>query len=284
VSLFDLTGKVAVVTGATKGIGRGIVQQLAAHGAKVVVSSRNQAEAEAVAGELDAEFGAGRVIAKGAVCDLDRLDDIDSFAKNAEQAFGAVDILVCNAAALAFVGQASTTPPDVFERLLSTNIHHNFRLCEALRGAIASRGGGAIVLIGSLAGHQASPNLLAYGVAKAGVAHMARCLADEMAAENIRVNCIAPGLIRSYSSRPLWRNEAMLRASEAGIPLQRIGEPEDVAGTVVFLVSRAGSYVTGETILVDGGRTQLSSPRADAGALSAVASSVNAGSRPGGSS
>lgn len=282
-SLFDLTGKVAVVTGATKGIGRGVAQHLAAHGAKVVVSSRNRAEADAVAAELDAEFGAGQVVARGAVCDLDKLADIEPFAKTAAGLFGGVDILVCNAAALAFVGPAASTPPDLFERLLNTNIHHNFRLCEAFRGVIASRGGGAMVLIGSLAGHQASPNLLAYGVAKAGVAHMARCLADEMAAENIRVNCVAPGLIRSYSSRPLWRNAAMLKASEAGIPLQRIGEPEDVAGAVVFLVSRAGSYMTGETILVDGGRTQLSPPRSDAGALSAVASAVNAGSRRGAS-
>ena len=109
---------------------------------------------------------------------------------------------------------------------------------------------------------------------------MARCLADEMAAQNIRVNCIAPGLVRSYSSRPLWRTEAMLKLSEAGIPLQRIGEPDDVAGAVVFLVSRAGSYVTGETILVDGGRTQLSPPRSDAGALNAVASAVNSASPP----
>lgn len=280
-SLFDLTGKVAVVTGATKGIGRGVVQQLAAHGAKVVVSSRNQAEAEATAAELNAEFGAGHTIAKGMACDLDKLDDIEPFARQASGAFGGVDILVCNAAALAFVGPASTTPPDVFERLLNTNIHHNFRLCEALRADIAGRGGGAIVLIGSLAGHQASPSLLAYGVAKAGVAHMARCLADEMAGQNIRVNCIAPGLVRSYSSRPLWRNETMLKASEAGIPLQRIGEPEDVAGAVVFLVSRAGSYVTGETILVDGGRTRLSPPRPDTGALSAVASAVNANSQAG---
>jgi NAD(P)-dependent dehydrogenase (short-subunit alcohol dehydrogenase family) len=106
---------------------------------------------------------------------------------------------------------------------------------------------------------------------------MARCLADEMAGENIRVNCIAPGLIRSFSSRPLWRNEAMLQASEAGIPLRRIGEPEDVAGTVVFLASRAGSYVTGETLLVDGGRTMLSPPRPASGSdLSAVATSLNA--------
>jgi NAD(P)-dependent dehydrogenase (short-subunit alcohol dehydrogenase family) len=274
-SLFDLTGKVAVITGATKGIGLGIAQQLVAHGAKVVVSSRDQTLCDEVAAELDSRAG-GRV-AKGVACDIDRLEDIEALAQASRTAFDGVDIVVCNAAALAFIGPAASTPPEVFERLLTTNIHHNFRLCEALRPDIAARGGGSIILIGSLAGHSASANLLGYAVAKAGVAHLARCLADEMASEKIRVNCVSPGLIRSFSSQPLWRNERMLEASERGVPLQRIGEPEDIAGAVVFLASAAGSYVTGQTILVDGGRTTLSSPQATrAGGLGDVAASLNA--------
>lgn len=272
-SLFDLAGKVAVVTGATKGIGLGVARALAEHGAKVVVSSRDQALCDQVASDLDTAFGAGAVIAKGVACDIDKLDDIEHLAEAARGAFGGVDILVCNAAALAFVGPAATTPPEVFERLLSTNIHHNFRLCEALRADIAKRGGGSIILIGSLAGHSPAASLLGYAVSKAGVAHLARCLADEMAAERIRVNCVAPGLVRSFSSQPIWRNERALEASERAIPLGRIGEPEDVAGAVVFLASRAGSYVTGETILVDGGRTMLSATRG--GALSESASALN---------
>ena len=274
-SLFDLTGRVAVVTGATKGIGLGVAQQLVGHGAKVVISSRNQALCDEVAADLNA--GAGGVVAKGVACDIDKLEDIERLAQASREAFGGVDILVCNAAALAFIGPAGSTPPAVFERLLATNIHHNFRLCEALRGDIAKRGG-SIILIGSMAGHTASANLLGYAVAKAGVAHLARCLADEMAAEGIRVNCVAPGLIRSFSSQPLWRNEQMLKASERGIPLQRIGEPEDVAGAVIFLASRAGSYVTGETILVDGGRTMLSPPQpVGTSGLSEIASNLSAG-------
>jgi len=275
-SLFDLTGKIAVVTGATKGIGLGIATQLAAHGARVVVSSRTQADCDALASELNARFGAGGDIAKGAVCNLDKLEDIDALAKTARAAFGGVDILVCNAAALAFIGPAPATPPDVFQRLLNTNIHHNFRLCEALRGDIAARGGGSIVLIGSMAGHSASANILAYGVAKAGVAHMARCLADEMAAQNIRVNCVAPGLIRSHASTPVWSNETVLDTIVGAIPLQRIGEPEDIAGAVIFLASAAGSYVTGETIIVDGGRTMLSPPtRGVTGGLDSLADTLN---------
>jgi NAD(P)-dependent dehydrogenase (short-subunit alcohol dehydrogenase family) len=277
-SLFDLTGKVAVVTGSTKGIGLGIAQQLAAHGAQVVVSSRNQAACEAVADQLNLQYGAGTTVARGIACDLDKLEDIDRLAQASRAAFGGVDILVCNAAALAFVGTPSATPPAVFERLLSTNIHHNFRLCEALRGDIAKRGGGSIILIGSLAGSAPQVNVLAYGVAKAGVAHMARCLADEMAAQKIRVNCVAPGLIRSSASGPVWRNEQLLQASEQAIPLQRIGEPEDIAGAVIFLASRAGCYVTGETILVDGGRAMLSPPaamRPDTASIESVAASLN---------
>lgn len=258
-SLFDLSGKVAVITGATKGVGLGIARQMAAHGARLVVSSRDRQACDGLAQELENLHGKG--VAKGFACDIDSLEQIEQLAQAARTAFDGVDILVCNAAALAFIGPSSSTPVDTFDRLLSTNIHHNFRLAESLRADLARRGGGSIVFIGSLAGHSASPGLLAYAVSKAGVAHLARCMADEMAGDGIRVNCIAPGLIRSFSSQPIWRNSARLKESEAGIPLGRIGEPDDVAGAVVFLVSRAGSYVTGETLLVDGGRTRLSPPR-----------------------
>jgi len=255
VGLFDLTGKVAVVTGATKGIGRGIAQELVNAGARVIVSSRTPADCRRVAAELGADN------AKGLPLDLDDYDAIAPFAEAAQAAFDGVDILVCNAAALSWFGPSRETPREDFDRLLRTNIHHNHRLCEALRPAIAARGGGAIILIGSLAGHNASPQLMAYAVSKAGVAHLARSLADEMAPERIRVNCVAPGFIRSWSSQRVFDNDAALKAVVAGIPLGRAGEPEDIAGTVVFLASRAGSYVTGETLLVDGGRTQLSPPR-----------------------
>lgn len=274
---FDLAGKVAVVTGATKGIGLGIARGLTRQGARVVVSSRQAADCERVAAELDAEFGGGAAIAKGVACDINRLDDIERLAEAARSAFDGIDILVCNAAAMSFIGPSQNTPTEVFERLLSTNIHHNFRLCAALRPDIARRGGGSIVLIGSMTGQSASPNMLAYGVAKAGVAHMALSLADEMAHENIRVNCIAPGLVRTSASRPLWGNETLLNATVDTIPLRRIGEPDDIAGAVGFLVSRAGSYVTGQTLLVDGGWTLLSPPRASStpDPVSAAADELN---------
>src|SRR5882757_773013 len=259
-TLFDLTGKVALVTGATKGIGRGIAEQLVVHGAKVVVSSRDRAHVDQIASEINEQHGKGQIVAKGVACDINDLDDVARLAKSARDEWNGIDILVCNAAVLAFIGASRDTPPEMFDQLLTTNIHHNFRLCQAVRADIAKRGGGSIILIGSVAGHIASPATLAYGVSKAGVAHLARSLADEMAFERIRVNCVAPGLIRSFTSAKVWRDADRLEVAEAGIPLGRIGEPKDIAGAVVFLASDAGSYVTGTTIHVDGGRSFLAPP------------------------
>lgn len=256
-SLFDLGGKVAVVTGATKGIGLGIVRQMAAQGAKVVVSSRDQALCDEVAAALNREYGKREEIARGLACDLDDRERVEAFAAEASKVFGALDILVCNAAILPYIGPSSQTPPELFDRILTRNIHHNFRLAQGVRAAIAARGGGSIIFIGSAAGLSPQPYTVAYAVAKAGVSHMALCLADEMADERIRVNCVAPGLIRSYSSTETLGG-AGLTAAVANQPLHRLGEPEDIAGAVIYLATAAGQHVTGQTILVDGGRSSLS--------------------------
>jgi NAD(P)-dependent dehydrogenase (short-subunit alcohol dehydrogenase family) len=268
VSLFDLSGKVVAITGATKGIGLGVAEEMAAQGARIVVSSRDPDACNAVAADLNARYGAGEVIAKGVACDLDDLQQVQAFAAAAPEQFGGLDILVCNAAILPFIGPSADTPPELFDRILTRNIHHNFRLCQGVRPAIAARGGGSIVLIGSEAGLSSSPLVLAYGAAKAGVVHMALLLADEMAAERIRVNCVAPGLTRSNSSSETL-GEAGFESSARRMPMHRIGEPRDVAGAVIYLASQAGSHVTGQTILVDGGRSSLS-PRRPGTGLDAV--------------
>jgi len=273
-SLFDLTGKVALVTGATKGIGRGVVEQLAAFGAKTVVSSRDGAQCEQVAEELNRAYGKGAQIATGIAWDIGKREQVEPLARAAEAAFGGIDILVCNAAVLPFIGNSADTPPEQFDRILLDNIHHNFRLCHAVRPGMARRGGGSMILIGSLSGHTASPHTMAYSIAKAGIAHMARCLADELASQRIRVNCIAPGLVRTFSSRPLWENPEILASMTAGIPLGRIGEPSDIAGTVVYLASQAGSYVTGTVLMVDGGQVNLSVPSPTAAGVVSALSGV----------
>ncbi len=253
-SLFDLTGHTAVVTGSTKGIGLAIVREMAAAGANVVVSSRDQGLCEKVAAAINDEFGGGRTIAKAIAFDLEERDSIRPFTDAAQKAFGGVDTLVCNAAVMSLRG------PGAFDRTLTGNIHHNYRLCESFRPAMAARGGGSMILIGSVSGHTAQPKIMAYSTSKAGLAHLARCLADETAGQNIRVNCLAPGLIRSEASETTL-GEAGLAAAAPGIPLRRVGEPEEIAGAVIFLASRAGAYVTGTTLWVDGGRTFLPADR-----------------------
>lgn len=266
--LFDLTGKVALVTGATKGIGYGVAHQLAAHGAKLVVSSRDQGLCDQVAAEIDAKYGRGAV---GIACDIDSIEDMEALARGGAAAFGGLDVLVCNAAILPFIGPSADTPVPMFDRILTSNTHHNFRLCQAVRGSMIQRGGGSIVLIGSIAGHTAGPATMAYSIAKAGVSHMARCLADEFAYDRIRVNCVAPGFIRSFSSQSIVDNPVAHQMIAANNPLGRIGEPDDIAGAVVFLASAAGSYVTGATLLVDGGAAALSSRAAAAQGSGAIA-------------
>jgi NAD(P)-dependent dehydrogenase (short-subunit alcohol dehydrogenase family) len=284
-SLFELTGKVAVVTGATKGIGRAIAHQLAASGAKVVVSSRTQAECDAYATKLNSQFGHEQEIARGLACDLDHLPGIEPFAAACIAAWGGIDVLVCNAAVMPYIGPSNETPPQLFDRLLVTNVHHNFRLCQALRPSMAARGGGSVVLIGSVTGHIPSPLTLAYGLSKAALAHMARSLAQEFVTEKIRVNCIAPGTTHSHSTDTTYADpEAMQRATEA-IPLQRIGDPEDIAGAVVFLCSRAGSYLTGAVLPVDGGRATIDvgsrlQPLAQAAGIPAQHAAMHAASEP----
>jgi NAD(P)-dependent dehydrogenase (short-subunit alcohol dehydrogenase family) len=271
-SLFDLTGQVAVVTGASKGIGLGIAQQMAAHGARVIVSSRDQNLCDEVAANIDRDHGKGQRIAVGIASDLGRREDGERLAKAAGEIWGRIDALVCNAAILPYLGASADTPPDLFDRLLTGNVHHNFRLCQAFRPDLAKTRG-SIILIGSGTANMPSPHSLAYGAAKAGVVHMTRSLADEFAPERIRVNCVSPGLIRSFSAVETLGEEG-LAISGRRFPLGRVGEPEDIAGAVIFLASKAGEYVTGEHLTVDGGATKLT-PSKQPSPLDAVTTSFN---------
>ena len=255
--LFDLAGTVALVTGATKGIGRGIVERLAEYGAKVVVSARNADECAAAAAALNERYGKGESIAAGIAADLADLASLQRLADGAIALWGRVDTLVANAAVLGFHGPSADTPYEHFEAGLRANVHHNFRLCQMLLPQMKARRAGSIVFITSTAGLVATPEVAAYGVQKAAVNHMARTLAAELAPFNIRVNAVSPGLIRSEASRPIWESPALLAANTRGIPLKRMGKPDNVAAAVLFLAGRGGDFVTGNVIAVDGGSAHL---------------------------
>jgi NAD(P)-dependent dehydrogenase (short-subunit alcohol dehydrogenase family) len=259
-ALFDLTGNIAVVTGATKGIGRGIVERMCEHGATVVVSSRNQEECDATASELNERYGKRQTVAVGVAADLLDLDSLNALVEKTLARFGRIDTLVCNAAILPFLGPSSQTPPEHFSRMMEGNIQNTFRLCHLVMPGMRRRKSGSVVIIGSVSGVNAALVDMVYGVSKAAQGHMAKCLAAEVVGDGVRVNCVAPGLIRSYSSTPIWSDPNVLETMLDGIPLHRIGEPDDIAAGVIFLASQAGSYVTGATIAIDGGLATIPPP------------------------
>lgn len=249
--LFDLAGKVAVVTGSTRGIGRGVAECLAEAGAEVIVSSRHAADCAQVAAELRGRFGRDNI--HGVRCDMDDGDSIRELVAEALARSGGIDILVCNAARMPTLAPVGSTPDEEFLAQFDTNVVKTQRLCLLAAESMAKRGGGSIILIGSRTGLVPAPQQLAYSCAKAATTHLARNLAAQFAGQGIRVNCVAPGLIRSDAARVIFEDPAALAAFTRDIPLQRGGEPEEIGGAVVFLASAAAGYVTGVTLPVDGG-------------------------------
>jgi NAD(P)-dependent dehydrogenase (short-subunit alcohol dehydrogenase family) len=252
-SLFDLTGKVAVVTGSSRGIGRAIVERMAEHGAKVVVSSRKLAPCEEVSAGINARCGAGRALAIPA--NISSKDDLQRLADETVRAFGQIDVLVCNAASNPYYGPLGGISDDQFRKILDNNIVSNHWLIGMVAPAMRARKDGAIVIVSSIGGLKGNAIIGAYNISKAADFSLARNLAVEFGADNVRVNCIAPGLIKTDFARALWENPETLKASNARTPLARIGEPDEIAGAAVFLASPAGAYMTGQAIVIDGGQT-----------------------------
>ncbi len=250
-SLFDLTGKVAVVTGSSKGIGRAIAERLAEHGAKVVVSSRKPDLCETVAQGIRAKGGEATVIP----CHIARKEELQNLVDRTVALWGGIDVLVCNAAVNPYMGPAAGASDDVYERIMGANVRSNFWLCNMALPQMAERGGGSIIIISSIGGLRGSPQLGLYAISKAADMQLARNICVEWGPQNIRANTIAPGLIRTDFARALWENPDLYRKRTRDTPLQRIGEPDEIAGAAVFLASRAGSFVTGHTLVIDGGTT-----------------------------
>ena len=256
-SLFDLTGKCAVITGSSRGIGRAIALRLAEQGARVAISSRKLAACQAVVQEIEGAHGQGRAIAVPA--NISSKDELAVLMREAEAAFGGVDILVCNAASNPYYGPMSGISDDQFRKILDNNIISNHWLIQLAAPGMVARRDGAIIIVSSIGGLKGSPVIGAYNVSKAADMQLARNLAIEYGPHDVRVNCIAPGLIRTDFARALWENPQLLKAANSSTPLGRIGEPDEIAGAAVFLASAAGRFVTGQTVVVDGGLTITSS-------------------------
>ena len=252
-SLFDMTGQVALITGSSRGIGKAIAEEMAVQGAKVVISSRKQDACEAVAAEINAKHGAGTAIAVAA--NISSKDALQHLVDEARRAFGKITALVCNAAANPYYGPAAGIEDEQFRKIMDNNILSNHWLINMVAPEMMERGEGSVTIISSIGGLKGSTVIGAYCISKAADMQMARNLADEFGPKGVRVNCIAPGLIRTDFARALWENPDTLARSTARSPLRRIGEPEEIAGAAVFLASRAGAFTTGQTFVIDGGQT-----------------------------
>lgn len=252
-SLFDLTGRVAIVTGSSRGIGRAIAEELAAQGAKVVISSRKQEACDEVAAEINAAHGDGAAVAIAAsISDKVQLQDL--FAR-AKELLGPVDVLVCNAASNPYYGSMDGIEDEQFRKVLDNNILSNHWLIQLALPDMRTKGDGAIIVVSSIGGLRGSPTIGAYNVSKAADFQLVRNYAVENGEHGIRVNAIAPGLVKTDFARALWENPKALAATEARLPMRRIGEPRDIAGAAVYLSSPAAKWTTGQMIVVDGGAT-----------------------------
>jgi NAD(P)-dependent dehydrogenase (short-subunit alcohol dehydrogenase family) len=247
--LFDLSGKTALITGSTKGIGRAIAVAMAEAGARVVVSSRTAEDVARVAAEIR-QTGAEAV---GVPANVSRDEDVERLVSEAEAAFGPVDVLVCNAAANPYYGPFLDTPDEAFEKTIRVNIRSTMRLAKRVVPGMREKRDGAIVIVSSIAAFKGSDKLGIYAVTKAADAQIVRNLAVAYGRDNIRANGIAPALVKTDFARALWEDPARAQAVAESYALKRLGEPDDVAGAAVFLAGPAGRWMTGQTLIIDGG-------------------------------
>jgi NAD(P)-dependent dehydrogenase (short-subunit alcohol dehydrogenase family) len=250
-SAFDLSGKVALVTGGTRGIGLAIAEHFIAAGARVAVCGRKADACERALARLVGLGGTALAIP----CNVSSKEQLQALVDATLSTFGGIDILVCNAAVNPYFGPLAGISDDAYDRIMNTNVRSNLWLCNMVLPQMAERGGGAVIVLSSIAGLKGTRHLGAYGMSKAAGAQLARNLAVEWGPRNVRVNCLAPGVIKTDFARALYEDPALHSHVVKGYPLGRLGEPDDVAGAAVFLAARAGAFVTGQTLVVDGGVT-----------------------------
>ena len=248
-SLFDLSGKVALVTGSTRGIGRAIAEELARAGARVAISSRKADACEAV--RVEFERAGYPVLSRP--CNVSRKEELQALVDATRATWGGIDIVVANAATNPYYGPLTDIADDAFDKIIGNNVKSVLWLAAMTLPAMASSGGGSFTLVGSIGGLLANNVIGAYGISKAAGHHLVRNLAAEWGPQRVRVNAIAPGLIKTDFARALWEDEARRAERIAATPLKRLGEPRDIAGIAVFLASDAAAFITGQCIVADGG-------------------------------
>ncbi|MAP93600.1 MAG: short-chain dehydrogenase [Ponticaulis sp.] len=252
-SLFDLSGKSAVITGSSRGIGKAIAFAMAEQGCRVTISSRKPEPCAEVAAEINEKFGDGMAIAVPA--NISSKDDLQALVDETNASFGKIDIVVCNAASNPYYGSLENITDEAFMKILSNNVVANNWLINMVLPQMKERKDGSVVIISSIGGLKGSPVIGAYNISKAADFQLARNLCVEHGKDNIRFNCVAPGLIRTDFARALWENPETLKRALAYTPMDRIGEPEEIAGAAVFLSSKAGAYMNGQMMVIDGGQT-----------------------------
>lgn len=257
-SLFDLSGKVALVTGSTRGIGKSIAEELARAGAKVAICSRKSDACEQAREDLERE--GHEVLARA--CNVSRKDDLQAFVDATLARWGRIDVVVANAASNPYYGPLTGISDDAFDKIIGNNVKSVLWLAGMTLPGMAARAEqeattGSFTLVGSIGGLLANAVIGAYGISKAAGHHLVRNLAAEWGPKKVRVNAIAPGLIKTDFARALWEDEARRGERLAATPLRRLGEPRDIGGIAVFLASDAAAFITGQVIVADGGVTIL---------------------------
>ena len=249
--LFDVSGKVALITGSSRGIGRAIAERMAEAGAKVVISSRKADACIAVADAIVAK--GGKAIAYAA--SISDRAALQGLVDRTLEEWGRIDVLVCNAAVNPYFGPLLSITDDAFDKIMASNVRSNIWLCQMVVPQMVEHGEGSVIVISSIAGIKGNAMLGAYGISKAADFQLVRNLAVEYGPSNVRVNAIAPAIIRTDFARRLWEDPEIYAAAVKNYPLRRIGEPDEIAGAAIFLASKAGAFMTGQVLVIDGGMT-----------------------------
>ena len=249
--LFDLTDRVALLTGASKGMGLSMAEGLAEHGARVVVSSRKLDQCEAAVEQINAKCGEERAIA--VACNIGYKAQLENLVETTRNRLGPIDILVSNAGVNPFYGRMSEIPDSAFDKTMNSNVRSNHWLAHMVAPDMVSKGQGTMMITSSTGAFSGSLTLGTYNISKLADIALVRNLAMEYGPDGIRVNAICPGLIKTDFARALWDNPEAKRNAETNTPLRRLGESDDLKGIAVFLASDASTYVTGQAIAVCGG-------------------------------